>query len=107
MRNETTCWTGSSGESGGGLLVDPLATGRPDSAAPLFLEEPQDAFVVKNKPATLSCRAAHALQLHFVCNDEDVHSKHHSQHQFVDPMTGINYHPLLPLLPPHIFVACD
>jgi len=80
---------GSSGESGGGLLVDPLATGRPDSAAPLFLEEPQDAFVVKNKPATLSCRAAHALQLHFVCNDEDVHSKHHSQHQFVDPMTGI------------------
>ena len=78
------------GSLGGGLLLDPLATGRPDSSpAPVFLEEPEDAFVVKNKPATLSCRAAHALQLHFVCNDEDVHSKHHSQHQFVDPMTGI------------------
>ncbi len=76
---------------GGTLLVDPLATGRPggDSAAPLFLEEPEDAYVVKSKAATLSCRAAHALQLYFVCNGEAVRQKHHSAHEFVDPMTGI------------------
>ena len=74
---------------GGILLLDPLATGRPDSAAPIFLEEPEDAYVVKSKPATLSCRAAHALQLNFICNGEAVRSKHHSQHEFVDPMTGI------------------
>lgn len=72
-------------------MEDPLATGRPgsESAAPLFLEEPEDAYVVKSKAATLSCRAAHALQLYFVCNGEAVRSKHHSAHEFVDPMTGI------------------
>ncbi len=76
---------------GGTLLEDPLATGRPgsESAAPLFLEEPEDAYVVKSKAATLSCRAAHALQLYFVCNGEAVRTKHHSAHEFVDPMTGI------------------
>lgn len=68
-----------------------MATGRPgsDSTAPLFLEEPEDAYVVKSKAGTLSCRAAHALQLYFVCNGEAVRTKHHSAHEFVDPMTGI------------------
>ncbi len=72
-------------------MEDPLATGRPgsDSRAPLFLEEPEDAYVVKSKAGTLSCRAAHALQLYFVCNGEEVRTKHHSAHEFVDPMTGI------------------
>lgn len=76
---------------GGALLEDPLATGRPgsDSTAPLFLEEPEDAYVVKSKAGTLSCRAAHALQLYFVCNGEEIRTKHHSAHEFVDPMTGI------------------
>lgn len=30
---------------------------------PVFLEEPTDTYVIKNKPATLSCRATHALQV--------------------------------------------
>jgi len=30
---------------------------------PIFLAEPVDTFVVKGKPATLHCRAAHALQV--------------------------------------------
>lgn len=30
---------------------------------PVFLQEPKDVFVVKNKPATLQCRAANALQV--------------------------------------------
>ena len=72
--------------------MDPLATGRPgsDSALPLLLEEPEDSYVVKNRAATLSCRAAHALQLHFNCNGESMpRGRHHSAHDFVDPMTGI------------------
>jgi leucine-rich repeat transmembrane protein FLRT len=77
--------------SGGSLLENTLATGRPgsDSTAPLFLEEHEDAYVVKSKAGTLSCRAAHALQLYFICNGEEVRAKHHSAHEFVDPMTGI------------------
>jgi len=32
---------------------------------PVFLEEPIDTYVVKNKHATLVCRAAHALNVSF------------------------------------------
>jgi len=35
---------------------------------PIFLAEPVDTFVVKGKPATLHCRAAHALQVRITCN---------------------------------------
>ncbi|XP_043256732.1 netrin receptor UNC5C-like isoform X2 [Colletes gigas] len=53
---------------------------------PIFLAEPVDAFVVKGKPATLHCRAAHALQVYFRCNGDRAER---SQHQdFVDPRTG-------------------
>lgn len=34
---------------------------------PIFLVEPVDTFVVKGKPATLHCRAAHALQVRAPC----------------------------------------
>lgn len=30
---------------------------------PIFLTEPQHSYVIKSKPATLHCRAAHALQV--------------------------------------------
>ncbi|XP_034941233.1 netrin receptor UNC5B-a isoform X2 [Chelonus insularis] len=53
---------------------------------PVFLMEPLDAFVVKNKPATLKCRAAHALQLYFRCNGQRAEDSH--QTDFVDPQTG-------------------
>lgn len=36
---------------------------------PIFLAEPVDTFVVKGKPATLHCRAAHALQVCTYCNN--------------------------------------
>lgn len=32
---------------------------------PMFLEEPVDTYAMKNKPAVLYCRAAHALQVSF------------------------------------------
>lgn len=74
----------------GGYLLDTLPTSDPDQIPlPVFLEEPVDAYVIKNKPASLQCRAAHALQVFFKCNGEAVRSKQHSQQEFVDPMTGI------------------
>lgn len=41
----------------------PSDSDHPSVALPVFLEEPTDAYVVKSKPATLQCRAAHALQV--------------------------------------------
>jgi netrin receptor unc-5 len=56
-------------------------------ALPIFLEEPQDSFVVKNRPATLKCRAAYALKLYFKCNG--VKNVETSNFEFVDPQTGV------------------
>ncbi|KAJ8674560.1 hypothetical protein QAD02_005822 [Eretmocerus hayati] len=53
---------------------------------PLFLEEPVNSFVVKNKPTTLKCKAAHALQVYFRCNG--ARPKEQFQQDFVDPHTG-------------------
>ncbi|CAM1305939.1 UNC5C (predicted) [Pycnogonum litorale] len=66
-----------------------LGTIDTSSNIPVFLEQPKSTYVVKNKPATLSCIAANALQLHFRCNGERVASKQHSAHEYVDPMSGI------------------
>lgn len=56
-------------------------------ALPIFLVEPQDAYVVKNRPAKLQCRAAHSLRLYFKCNGaKNVESV---QSEFVNPQTGV------------------
>ncbi|XP_037978531.2 netrin receptor UNC5B isoform X3 [Plutella xylostella] len=54
---------------------------------PMFLLEPQHAFVVRNKPATLRCRAANALQVYFKCNG--VRSVASTMFEFVDPQSGV------------------
>ncbi|XP_012542351.1 netrin receptor UNC5C isoform X1 [Monomorium pharaonis] len=53
---------------------------------PVFLMEPVNSFVVKNKPALLRCKAAHALQIYFRCNN--VRAEDSQQQDFVDPHTG-------------------
>ncbi|XP_059473091.1 netrin receptor UNC5B isoform X2 [Neocloeon triangulifer] len=72
--------------------VAPSLTGdhHPAVSLPVFLEEPIDTYVIKNKPATLVCRAAHALNVHFECNGEgaDDSLTEQNQHHIVDPMTG-------------------
>lgn len=72
------------------LLPDVIPTGPTlDQSAPVFLEVPSPAYVTRSKPATLTCRAVHALTLFFKCNDEDVADKEHSRADFVDPQTAI------------------
>lgn len=59
---------------------------------PVFLEEPRDTYTFKNKPATLHCRAAHALKVYFKCSggrlDTDSGDRA-TQYEFVDPQTGV------------------
>ncbi|XP_046664973.1 netrin receptor UNC5C-like isoform X2 [Homalodisca vitripennis] len=79
------------------LLEDPLpaVSGSSDHHSvplPVFLEEPTDTYVIKNKPAALSCRAAHALQVYFKCNGDRLQTatgELHPHQEFVDPQTGV------------------
>jgi len=72
------------------LLPDTIPTGPSlDQSAPVFLELPQPAFVVRGRPATLTCRAVHALHLYFRCNGELVSDREHSRADYVDPQTAI------------------
>lgn len=53
---------------------------------PIFLLEPENTYVVKNKPANLKCRVANALEVHFKCNGVQVQAP---TLEFVDPQTGV------------------
>ena len=72
------------------LLPDVLPTGPSmDQSEPVFLEVPAAAYVRRSKPATLTCRAAHALHLYFLCNDQLMAAGEHSRADYVDPETAI------------------
>ncbi|XP_050302029.1 netrin receptor UNC5B isoform X2 [Anthonomus grandis grandis] len=58
-----------------------------NSDLPIFLAEPQNSFVVKNRAATLQCRAAHSLKIYFKCNG--ARKVDTQDFQIVDPHTGV------------------
>ncbi|XP_051533050.1 unc-5 netrin receptor Da [Myxocyprinus asiaticus] len=56
---------------------------------PHFLQEPDDAYIVKSNPIKLHCRARPALQIFFKCNGEWVHQNQHTALEHIELGTGL------------------
>ncbi|XP_076770094.1 netrin receptor UNC5D isoform X4 [Arvicanthis niloticus] len=75
------------GADNGEVLPDSIPSA--PGTLPHFIEEPEDAYIIKSNPIALRCKARPAMQIFFKCNGEWVHQNEHVSEESLDESSGL------------------